>query len=109
MCLFYDSVGQLLQWIIKGQKLLVPKAYETNDNIISFPAVDFCLPSSCSPEDIRRAISEFVGQEVIFTYKDDLNKTHRYSIATFVGDDWCSTRESVNATPNFDGADIAVM
>ena len=95
--------------MIKRPKLIETKAFETNDNVLNYPAVDFCLPSSCSSEDIRRAVSEFVGQEVIFTYKDELDIIHRYSIATYVGDDWCYTREKVDAPPNFDGPDIAVM
>ena len=98
-----------MQWLSKNPKLIQPKAFETNEKVLNYPAIDFCLPSSCRAEDIRRAISEFVGQEVIFSYKDAFNFTRRYSIATYAGDDWCYTRQTVDAPPNFDGPDIAVM
>jgi hypothetical protein len=71
--------------------------------------VDFCIPSSCSAIDFRRAVSEFVGQKVVYSNVDQFNKTRYYSIVTYAGDDWCQTRESVDKSPNFDGPDIAVM
>lgn len=74
-----------------------------------FLGVDFCIPSSCSAGDFRRAISGFVGQEIIYTNVDDLNETGHYSIVTYADDDGCYTRETVDAIPNFDGPDIAVM
>ena len=74
-----------------------------------FLGVDFCIPSSCSADDFRRAVSGFVGQEVIYTNVDDNNETHYYSIVTYADDGWCYTREMVDATPNFDGPDIVVV
>ena len=102
-------VGQLAQWILPGPTLLEPKVKDTNYYVQYFPGVDFCIPSSCSPDDLRRAISEFGGQKAIISGVDEFNETYYYSIAVYAGDDWCYTRESVDATPNFDGPDIAVM
>lgn len=103
----FIRIGQLLQWINQNPKLLEPKVRDTNFLSQFIPGMDFCLPSTCSPDDIRRAISEFVGQEVI--YVDETNETRYYSIVTYADDGWCYTRETVDATPSFDGPDIAVM
>ena len=73
------------------------------------PGIDFCIPSSCSAMDFSRAVSEFVGQKIVYTDVDESNETSYYSILTYAGDDWCHTRESVDKSRHFDGPDIAIM
>ena len=94
----------------QGPKLKEPKVSDTNFLAQFLPGMDLCIPSSCSADDLRRAVAQFVGQEVIYTDIDiENNQTRYYSIVTYADEGWCHTRESVDAPPNFDGPDIAVM
>ena len=102
-------IGHWLQSLSKGPKLRTPKVNDTNYDGVLLPGIDFCIPSSCSANDFRRAVSEFVGQRVVRSEVDELNETLYYSIVTYAGEDWCHTRESVYKEHNFDGPDIAVM
>ena len=100
----------MVQWLnFQSPTLLEPKVFDANYNVQYFPGTAFCIPSSCSPKDLAVAISEFGGQKVVITGVDEDNQTYYYSIGTFTDDRWCYTRESVDAPPNFDGPDIAVM
>jgi hypothetical protein len=61
------------------------------------PSVSFCLPSSCSAEDLGQAVAELIGSYVI------ANK----SIVTITDEQYCF-KES-NSPPALDGATITVM
>ena len=89
--------------------LLVPKERNTNMAVQQYLGVDFCFPSSCSAKDFRRAVSEFIGQEIIFSDPDELNELRHYSIVTYADEGWCYTRESVENDPHFDTPDIVIM
>ena len=103
-------MGQLLKWFNQGPKLIEPKTNVTNYKVQYFPGVDLCVPSSCSAEDVRRSVAEFVGRETIYSDRDAmLNKVRYYSIVTYTGDEWCYTREKVDAPPIFDAVDFSFM
>ena len=63
----------------------------------------FCLPSSCSSTDLRKAIADLVGD---FALSFDNNKTFT-SILTASDENQCYIQS--DETPEFDGADIAMM
>lgn len=52
------------------------------------PAVGFCLPSSCTAEDLRSAISQRVGYRVI--------KGENFSITVLASKNNCYTQEKIN-------------
>jgi len=107
--LLFNRTGQLFKWFNQGRKLLEPKVNKTSYGVQHFSGVDFCLPSSCSAEDIQRAVAEFVGQETIYSDVDQFHKIQYYSTVTYAGDEWCYTRESVDAMPIFDAVDFFFM
>lgn len=102
------GILQVLEWLYNGPKLKEPKVRDTDRNSRYLAGLDYCIPSSCSAEDFRLSIAQLIGSRAIdnTTYND----TNYYTSMVAVNDDnYCYTTEQMNATPNFDGPDIAVM
>ena len=83
---------------------------ETDFYAIFNPRIDFCIPSSCSYQDLRTAVASFVGKQVISSFNDaEDNQLYFVAVSTLSSDGYCSTKEKVKTAPTFDGPDIAVM
>lgn len=74
-----------------------PKYAEAGPGTSIFPSISFCIPSSCSADDLGKALAQLVGTQII----------GNRSIVTFTSENYCSKLS--DDPPYFDGADIAVM
>ena len=82
---------------ISGAGRVEPKLAGINSATYVLPSVSFCIPSSCSAQDLGQAVAELVGSYVIANY----------SIVTVTDEQYCFKDNA--EPPAFDGPDIAVM
>lgn len=94
----FITIFQLLG-LISGPDRVEPKVAGIEADSYGNPSVSFCLPSSCSGEDLGQAVAQLIGSYVIANH----------SIVTVIDDRICYTDEKINEPPNFDAADIVVM
>lgn len=85
--------------LVFGEPLgrVTPKLAKATTNTNVFPSISFCLPSSCSADDLGKAIGQLVGSFVI----------NNYSIVTYTSEKYCF--KNSNQSPSFEAADIVVM
>lgn len=102
------SIFESLVWLYNGPTLKQPKVRDTDIYSKYLSSIDFCIPSSCTMEDFRSAVAELIGSRAIdnVTYNGESFYTAMVSITD---ERHCYTKESLAATPKFNGADIAVM
>ncbi len=102
--------AQILQDLVNGPNVSQPLEMETDFNSIYLPRIDFCIPSSCSYQDLRTAVASFVGKKVIASFNDtENNQLYFKAVSTLSSDGYCFTKEKIKASVTFDGPDIAVM
>ena len=103
--------AQIIQDLVNGPNVSQPLEMETDFYAIFNPRIDyFCIPSSCSYQDLRTAVASFVGKQVISSFKDVYdNQLYFVAVSTLSSDGYCFTKEKVKTAPTFDGPDIAVM
>lgn len=102
--------AQILQDLVNGPHVTQPLEMETDFNSIYLPRMDFCIPSSCSYQDLRAAVASFVGKQVISSFIDtENNQLYFVAVSTLSSDGYCYTKEKIKAATTFDGPDIAVM
>lgn len=100
------TIFQLINQIVGGMILesgrVEPKLSVNKAGAFTYllPSVSFCLPSSCSADDLGQSVAQLVGTFVIS--EDPLT-----SILTTVDEGYCFTDDPVR--PSFDGPEIAVM
>lgn len=74
-----------------------PKVSNATPFSNAYPSTVFCLPSSCTADDLGQAVAQLIGTNVI----------GNYSILTTTDENYCFT--NARKTPTFDGPDIAVL
>lgn len=88
---------QLLGILSSVEGRVEPKVAQADVIAYAFPSISYCLPSSCSANDLGQAVAELVGGYIIANY----------SLVTVTDEAYCF-KENEDA-PSFDGPDITVM
>ena len=83
--------------LLSGSERIEPKVIPADPGTFTMPSLSFCLPSSCSAQDLGQAIAEIVGSYVIFNQ----------SLVTVADEGYCFKRSE--GPPSFDAVDITVM
>lgn len=96
MVTIFQLINKLLGGL-SGQQV-VPKVVKADSSTYAYPSTVFCLPSSCSADDLGQAVAQLVGTNVL---------PNNFSIVTIADEGYCF--EETNGPPAFDGADISVM
>ena len=99
---FYNLLNFL--WGLRGRKNITPAVREGGLNYIplGYPqGMGFCIPSSCSAEDLGNAVGQLIGTSGY------INNGTQESIATLYNEKYCFT--DTKDPPQFDGVDIAVL
>lgn len=91
------NVLEFIQLLLSRNETMEPILERARPGILAFPSMGFCIPSSCSPEDLGTAVSELIGSV-------SLNNT---AIVTITDDHLCFSDE--DPLPTFDGPEIAMM
>lgn len=108
---------QLPQWfagdnIAIGPRLKKPKKKIFSDSgsflPFSLPSIGYCIPSSCSGADFASSLAQLVGKSAVGNVTVD-GKSHHASVVTIAGDNYCYTRDMMDAAPNFDASSITFM
>lgn len=102
------SAWQLAEWHYDGPRLKSPMEFNTDLESRYQLSNDFCIPSSCSVEDFRKAVAQLVGQGTVGNATDG-EKVIYYSAATYTDENYCYTAKEIEASPQFDGPDITVL
>lgn len=92
----YITLFQILGTFF-GSDRVEPKLSGANSYTYLLPSISFCLPSSCSANDLGHAVAELVGIYVIANQ----------SIVTVTDEQYCFKEN--NDPPPFDGATITVI
>ncbi|XP_032794863.2 nose resistant to fluoxetine protein 6 [Daphnia magna] len=88
---------QLLGALSPSAGRVEPKVAKADVLAYAFPSISFCLPSSCSADDLGQAVAELVGSYIIANY----------SLVTVTDEVYCFTDDE--DPPSFDGPDITVI
>ena len=99
---FYNLLNFILGY--KAEKNIKPVVLEGDLGYIPFglpQGMGFCIPSSCSAEDLGNAVGQLIGT---FGY---INNGTQVSITTLYNEKYCFT-DTIDP-PQFDGVDIAVL
>jgi hypothetical protein len=91
------TILQLLGFLSPNAGRVEPKVATADVITYVFPSISFCLPSSCSADDLGQAVAELVGSYIIANY----------SIVTVTDERYCFKENK--DPPSFDGPDITVM
>ncbi len=92
------ALFQLINQLIGGTAGRVePKVAIADSSVTGLPSTVFCLPSSCTANDLGQAVAQLIGTNII----------GNSSILTITGEKYCFTENQ--DPPSFDGPDIAVM
>lgn len=93
------TIFQLLNQIFgnRSVQLVEPKVSEADSLSYIYPSTTFCLPSSCTANDLGQSIAQLVGTYAI----------GGYSIKTVTDERYCFTDE--HNPPKFNAGDITVM
>lgn len=92
------TIFQLMNQIFGGAAGRVePKVSNATPFTYAYPSAVFCLPSSCTANDLGQAVAQLIGTNVI----------GNYSILTTTDENYCFT--NTKSPPSFDGPDIAVV
>ena len=83
--------------LLSGPDRVQPKTAPADANTYALPSISFCIPSSCSAQDIGQAVAELVGGYVIANG----------SLITIADEQYCFKRS--DDPPTFDAVDITVM
>lgn len=70
-----------LDWLYNGPAIKQPKIRDTNLKSRYLTNVDFCIPSSCSMEDLRYAVAQLIGSRAIEIKNLEGNKTFTSMVA----------------------------
>lgn len=94
------TIFQLINRLLGGLTGLQvePKVARADATTYAFPSTVFCLPSSCTADDLGQAVAQLIGTNVL---------PNNYSILTITDEGYCF--EEKTDPPKFDGADISVM
>lgn len=78
------------QAILETGKTAVCKEGEPKEHKSNFlmPSVGFCLPSTCSASDLRSAVAQLVGQQLI-------NKTN-FTMVVITNENYCYSQNKIN-------------
>ena len=102
------SILQFLPWAYNSPILKEPKARDVDYYSRYLATMDYCIPSSCSAEDFRSSIAQLVGSRTMGNSTND-GVIYYDSKVTLTDERYCYAQEKIEAAPNFDGPDIAVM
>ena len=92
------TIFQLINRLFNGVVGQVePKVSNATVVTYAYPSTVFCLPSSCTVDDLGQAVAQLIGTNVI----------GNFSILTTTDENYCFT-DNKKPTP-FDGPDIIVM
>jgi hypothetical protein len=91
----FITIFQLLGF--SGSDRIEPKLSVADPYTYILPSVSFCLPSSCSADDLGQAVAELIGSYVIANY----------SLVTVTDEQYCFKEN--DELPNFDGPSKTVM
>jgi len=92
---FYQLLSLLAGQL--GAQTINPQVADANPGTYGSPSVGLCIPSSCSAEDIRTAVSELVGRVAL----------SNMAVVTTTDDNYCFVQSDQG--PSFDAADISVL
>ncbi len=65
------------------------------------PSVSFCLPSTCSADDLNSAVAQLLGSRVI--------KGRNFSVIAIANENDCYTEEKVQANSRFDNITVTIL
>ena len=92
------TIFQLINKIIGGiDGSLEPKVAKANSGSYRYPSTVFCLPSSCTADDLGQAVAQLVGTNVIANY----------SVVTITDEGFCF-KDDTEPKP-LDASDISFM
>lgn len=88
----FQILGQL-----SGPGRVKPIIEDAVASVAFLPSISFCLPSTCTAQDLGQAIAQLIGSYIIANH----------SIVTITDDEFCF--KPTDKPKEFDGADITVM
>lgn len=91
------TIFKLLGILISSDGRVEPKTAEADVITYAFPSISFCLPSSCSAQDLGQSVAHLIGGYIF----------GNYSIVTVVDEQYCF--KETDSPKDFDGAEITVM
>lgn len=94
--------------LYNGPRLKEPKVRSSDLNSKNLMALEYCIPSWCSAQDLRSSVAQLVGSRVIGNTTYDGNFYYT-SMVTINDENYCYTTEKIHAPPKYNGADITVM
>jgi len=74
-----------------------------DENTFKLPRVGFCIPSSCSPSEIRSSVSQLIKNNKNFKAVDDA------FIVTITDGNFCYTKKKIESYPQLDGPSIFIL
>ena len=87
-----------------------PKSRAELDLSYSRHQAGFCLPSSCSAEDLRSAVAQLVGHKVVESLHPGKNLSVVQSVFTLSNENYCYTRDKILSYQNdLDGLDVVYL
>lgn len=96
----FELINQILGGMVLQSGRVEPKTSKAGFSSYLFPSISFCLPSSCSADDLGQSVAQLVGTFLI-------SEDPFTSILTTADDGYCFTDDPVG--PSFDGPEIAVL
>lgn len=94
-----------------GKRKKTPKIKNNISQSLKFPdsvssmvgTIEFCLPSSCTAQDLKIAVSQIVGV-------NNIGPGNNYSVVTIGNDNYCHSREKIASSLNLkEPAILAVL
>lgn len=64
--------------------------------------IEFCLPSSCTAQDLKTAVSQIVGM-------NNIGPGNNYTVVTIGNDNYCHSREKIESSFNLKEAAILIF
>lgn len=83
--------------LLSGSQRVEPKLVHAEPDTYGKPSISFCIPSSCSAQDLGQAIAEIIGSYVI----------SNQSLVTIADEQYCFKR--ADDSPSLDAIEITVM
>jgi uncharacterized protein (DUF39 family) len=65
------------------------------------PSVGFCLPSTCTADDLNSAVTKLLGSRVI--------KGRNFSVVALANENDCYTEKKVQASSKFDNITVTIL
>lgn len=93
------SILQVLGPLLSQPDRIEPKVEGADPSVSFLPSISFCLPSSCTAQDLGQAIAQLIGSYAF----------GNYSIVTVADEEFCFKDDVADQSKDFNGADLTVM